>query len=50
MVLFQFIMFRKIIQDINLMKKKNTKIYNNNKSNNDDKEEDIFEYFNFLSI
>tara|TARA_B100000131_G_scaffold288567_1_gene299959 strand:- start:201 stop:332 length:132 start_codon:yes stop_codon:yes gene_type:complete len=43
-------MFRKIIQDINLMKKDKIKIYNNNKSNNDDKEEDIFEYFNFLSI
>jgi len=47
MVLFQFIMFRKIIQDINLIKKDTTKIH---KPNLNDDKEDIFEYFNFLSI
>uniref|UniRef100_A0A6C0BUG1 Uncharacterized protein n=1 Tax=viral metagenome TaxID=1070528 RepID=A0A6C0BUG1_9ZZZZ len=44
MVLFQFIMFRKIIQDINLMKKENTtKIHKPNL--NEEKEYNLFFLF-----
>lgn len=48
MVLFQFIMFRKIIQDINLIKKNTTKIHKTNL--NEEKEDNLFFFFNFLSI
>lgn len=53
MVLFQFIMFRKIFLDINQMYKRNIVTKKNivtNKKINYNDDEILFEYFNFLSI